>query len=233
LGKLEQTTEILDRAAADAVARTGSKRALCFYSGGKESRTICALAHRKFDQVVGVFMYLKKGLACVEEALDDGRRRHGMEIVQLPHWILARMLKANLYRPPLSPEAIAAIPDLTVRDVYDWSIESTGIQVILTGAKAADSLWRRRTLKAVQYAEIYHPIASWLKVDVIQFLAANGIPIPDSSGHSATGIDLTAPSLEWLHRRHPADFALLAEDFPFIWATVWRRRFYSLPSAAP
>lgn len=214
--RFQEAQAVLDAANEDVKLRTGRSEALCFYSGGKESRVVAALAKRSFQRVVGVFMYLVPGLECVEEALAYG----------------TRMLKASLHRPTLAPELAAAIPkDMAIGDVYDLAIEDSGIPMILTGAKAADSMWRRRSLKAVQYREVKHPIETWTLADVRNFLAANNIPVPSSSGRSATGIDLTEPSLLWLHDTFPRDFERLLEFFPFASAVLSRRRLYGIPPA--
>ena len=128
---------------------------------------------------------------------------------------------------PTTPEA-RALPDFSIFDCYDVAMEETGIPLVVTGAKKADSLWRRRNLsKTRKRTSIVHPIKDWTKFDVLAYLEANKIPLPESSGHSATGIDLSTPSLLWLHDRHPEDFARLRQWFPHIDAVPARRDFYA------
>jgi hypothetical protein len=75
--------------------------------------------------------------------------------------------------------------------------------------------------------DVVTPIAGFQKVDVLQYLASRRIPVPDSEGSNANGVDLSTPSLLWLHDRHPRDFRRLCEVFPYAEAVVWRRRFYA------
>jgi len=198
------------------------------YSDGKDSRVIAQLAVRTFEHVVGFFMYLVPNLECVDTALAEAERRWGFKVLQYPHWLLSRLIRNGVYRPPASEDVLAAVPEWTLRDCYDLVLGDTGIPLVLTGAKASDSMWRRRNLKAVQYQEVFHPIEKWLRVDVEAFLAANGIPMPVSSGRNATGIDLSTPSLLWLYDTFPRDFEKLCHYFPFAFSVVARRRFYSI-----
>jgi hypothetical protein len=97
----------------------------------------------------------------------------------------------------------------------------------MTGAKKADSLWRRKMLGNWGTQEdILYPLIEWNKVDVLAFMKANDLPIPDSSGKNATGVDLSPPALLWLHDEHPRDFARVCEIFPLAEAIVWQRKFY-------
>lgn len=182
------------------------------------------LAVRSFDHVEGFFMYLVPGLECVEIALDDARKRWGVEIRQYPHWIAAKLIRSALYcdfgleRDP--------VPEWKLNDIYALAIQESGIPFILTGAKRADSGWRRRFMATNYKESIRNPIASWHKYDVLGYLKARNIPEPPSSGKSATGIDLSVPAVLWLHDTFPDDFKRLCSVFPYAEAIIWRRKFY-------
>lgn len=205
-------------------ARQLTPKVLVAYSGGKDSMVVMDLAVRVFDHVEGFFMYLVEGLDCVEHQLDEARRRWGVRITQYPHWVAARLIRGGVYCNPSYLQD--TLPEWKLNDVYALAMQETDIPVILTGAKRADSAWRRRFMTTARQDAIVNPIAAWHKYDVLGYLKARDLPLPPSSGQSATGIDLSPQSLLWLHDTYPEDFARLAEVFIYAPAVVWRRQFY-------
>lgn len=216
MGVVDETLKILND------ARTKSDAVLVAYSGGKDSLVTIDLCARTFKTLEAFFMYLVPGLECVEMALDAAERKFGMKIRQYPHWICGRLLKNGVY---CNSYFSKDIPDWALRDVYDLASAEARIKIIATGAKRSDSQWRKRNLAACPYDDVIYPIVGWTKPDVISYLKNRKIPIPESSGGNATGIDLSTPSLLWLHDNHPRDFVKLCEVFPFAEAVVWRRTF--------
>jgi hypothetical protein len=63
---------------------------------------------------------------------------------------------------------------------------------------------------------------------VLAYLKINGIPVPDSSGGQATGVDLSTPSILWLYDNHPEDFQKLLQYFPLAEAAIKRRDEYGV-----
>jgi len=119
------------------------------------------------------------------------------------------------------------IPELSLNDVYAMAKTETGISLIATGAKKADSLWRRKMLgNWGTRPDIIYPLKDWNKPDVYAYLMAQKIPIPGGTSGSSTGIDLTQKSLLWMHDTYPDDFWKICEVFPFAEAVVWHRKFY-------
>ena len=203
--------------------------ALVFFSGGKDSLACLDLATRTFPRVVAVHMYLVPGLECVEAVLDEARARWGVEVRQYPHWILPKFIRGAVYCDNWYERDELA--QWTLGDVYNLARGESRIMLVVSGAKRADSLWRRRNLKATEnkgsYRDVLYPVIGWSKADVLAYLKARDIPVPERSAKgNATGIDLSTPSLLWLHDNHPRDFAKLCEVFPYAEAVVWRRRFY-------
>lgn len=218
---LEATLETL------RAAREKSAAIVVSYSGGKDSLAVLDLCARTFNRVEAFFMYLVPGLRCTEAALDYGRQRWGITIRQYPHWLLTKYLKYGVYCPNFF--TVDDLPEWKLRDVYDLVIADTGIPLIATGAKKADSLWRRRNLANVShYEDVVYPIVEWSKFDVMSYLRAQAIPIPDNDGRNATGVDLSGNSLVWLAENHPEDYAKLIEVFPYAEAAVWRWRWYGV-----
>jgi len=205
-------------------ARQKSDSVLVSYSGGKDSLVTIDLCARTFKTLEAFFMYFVPGLECVEESLALAERKFGIKIHQYPHWITGRALTGGTYSNAYFKKDI---PDWTLRDVYDLASADTHIRVIATGAKRSDSQWRKRNLAACPYDDVIYPIVGWTKPDVISYLKSRKIPIPQGSSGNATGIDLSTPSLLWLHDTHPNDFKKLCEVFPYAEAVVWRRSFFS------
>jgi phosphoadenosine phosphosulfate reductase len=207
-------------------ARVKSDSCLVFYSGGKDSLCVMDLASKCFRRTVGVFMYFVPGLQCVEKQLDFARARWpGVEILKIPHWVFFRCYKNGIYRIPGRGDE--DIPDVKILHLYHYVMNRTGINFIATGAKAADSIWRKRNLNSTKnYPFLLTPLKSWNKYDVLYYLRKNEIPLPDSDGKTSGGIDLTAPPIYWLYDKHKPDYDRLAAIFPFIGAKIKQRELY-------
>ncbi|NUP12968.1 MAG: phosphoadenosine phosphosulfate reductase family protein [Polyangiaceae bacterium] len=219
---LHETRKSLD----DARAR--HEACLVSFSGGKDSLAVLDLCSRTFERVECFFMYFVPGLECVERQLEYARKRWGVIIRQYPHWVLADVIHNGTFGKDWV--GYEDVPIIELSDIHAMAREESGIALIATGAKKTDSLWRRRMLQAQGKAgeTLIYPVVEWKKLDVLAYLSAHKIPKPDSSGRNATGIDLSAPSLLWLHDTYPDDFKRLCELFPFAEAVVWRRTFHAV-----
>ena len=236
---LHEAMAILDE------ARTKSSSAIVFFSGGKDSLTVADMASRVFDRLVLVFMYFVPGMSFCDEMLRAGGERFKAEVRQYPHWVLSDCLRKRIYckvhwsatgytsiRPTEAEQELLnerQIPEIGLRDIYNLAKADTGIPVILHGAKRCDSTWRRRNMQSTEHwTDVYYPIASWNKHDVLSYLSTRGIkpPASESTKAAINGVDLVEASLCWLHEQHPDDFKKLCEVFPYAPAAVWRRRWY-------
>ena len=196
--------------------------ALVAFSGGKDSLVVMDLAVKTFKHVEGFFMYFVPGLEACERPLREAQQRWGVKIHQTPHWVLSRCIRDGVYCLPRMIDQ--NLPLIQLQDVYQIVRHKSKIDLILTGAKASDSLWRRRNLKATAVnRDVYHPLESWAKLDVLAYLQRANIPLPDSSGKQATGVDLTVPSVTWLYDHHHDDYLKLINVFPLAEAIIQRR----------
>ena len=217
---------ILDDTAAiyAGLAEKSDKCCLAF-SGGKDSLVIFDYAVRYFDRskIFPFFMAIVPGLECLQRPLDEAEQRWGIEIKQYPHWLASRIIRSGAYC-----DKNRTVPEWGLNDVYGAAMAEAGVDWLITGARAADSPTRRRYIGAHKGKKehVIYPIVGWGKYDVLGYLKMRGLPIPDSSGGTATGVDLSTRSLIWLHDHHKADFDRLAEYFPYIEAAIWRERFY-------
>jgi phosphoadenosine phosphosulfate reductase len=214
---LKRSLRILGRAASEhdhcAVA----------FSGGKDSLVVLDLCVRAFKRVTPFFMYLVPGLACVARELAIAEERYGVKVAQYPHWVRSKIADAGVYLPPSSTPA----PSWTLDDVYALALQESGATVLATGARLADSPWRRRQMATWgNKSETLYPASHWNKLQVLGYLRMRGIPVPASSGKSATGIDLTEPSLLWLHDTYPDDFERLCRSYPLARGMIKRREYF-------
>ena len=196
------------------------------FSGGKDSLVVTDLCCRVFKHVQGFYMYLVPGLRVIEEHCEAARQRWGLHVDHFPHWLLARFIKDGLYCD--NHYKHDGLPQWTLADVYAAARKATGIQLIATGAKDADSAHRRRLLRWNKDPHLIHPVQSWHKHDVIAYLKAHNIPMPPGSGRQTSGIDLSTPEVLWLHDHYPDDFEKLTAYFPYAEAIVWRRKWFGV-----
>jgi phosphoadenosine phosphosulfate reductase len=204
-----------------------SDSCLVSFSGGKDSWAILDLCSRSFRRVVCFYMFLVPGLKVIEEQMQLARERYGVEILEYPHRMFFQALQNGIYcNEGYWNENLQA---LTLREIYDWVILESAIPQIATGAKASDSMARRRFFKNTEsWDDVFYPIKPWNKHDVLAYLGAQNIPLPPAHQGNTSGIDLSTRSLLWLHDTHPDDFRRVCEYFPYAEAVIYRREFYGI-----
>lgn len=207
-------------------ARSISSSCLVAYSDGKDSRAVMDMALRTFDHVEGFYMWFVPGLKFIDEGLAVAEQRYGIKIHQFPHWSAATAMKNGVYCDPARKRD--DLPEIKLADLYAYAMKVTGIPLIMTGAKKADSGWRRRFIHSTKHWErIIYPLVEWTKWDVLSYLKGRNISIPNNSaGGVAGGVALVPHELLWIYDNHPDDFWRIAEFFPYVEAVVRRREFY-------
>jgi phosphoadenosine phosphosulfate reductase len=198
---------------------------ICAFSGGKDSLVCLDLCCRTFKNVIPFFMYFIPGLECCEIMLRYAEDRWGVKVLQYPHWLLTRVIRNGIYCKPTKKD-FAGLPEFTTHDIYKIVMQDTGVRCLVTGAKDSDSMWRRRYFTITKMPELVFPIKAWNKFDVVSYLKRRDIPIPQSSGAAAGGVDLSTGSLLFLYKNYPRDFARIRECFPFIDAVIYREKWY-------
>src|SRR5216117_3489005 len=223
MNKLQETLDILTR------AYEKSTGVVVAFSGGKDSLCVMDLCVRTFARVEAFYMYLVPGLDVIEQQLEAARARWGVTVRQYPHWAMHGAIRNGVFCN--NHHRHDRLPEWKLHDVYALAMAETGIPFIATGAKRADSLWRRKMLKSWgDRADVIYPCIGWNTFDILSYLRAREIPIPDGSGCTASGIDLTTPELLYLHDHHPAEFDRLCRYFPYARAVVYRREWYGVGS---
>jgi 3'-phosphoadenosine 5'-phosphosulfate sulfotransferase (PAPS reductase)/FAD synthetase len=221
---LQETTLMMEEMASkyDAVSVA--------YSDGKDSRVVYDLCKRYFRTVTPFFMYFLPGLPIMEQAIRDAERRLKTKIVQYPHWALAKCLRNGVFCDPTWRND--DLPEYKLTDIYAIAMTDAKTRVVVTGAKASDSPWRRRFMASTQ-SFVFQPIAKWNKFSVLQYLKMRNIPLPTQIGSgNATGIDLDPKALLWLWDNSREDFDAIERFFPYIRAVVMRRQFYGTQDRA-
>ena len=219
VGKIDDTVRLLEETAKE------KKAVAVAYSDGKDSRVIIDLCIRTFESVEAFYMYYIPDLEFINEKLRVAEKRYGITIHQLPHEGLTDSLRRGVYCDPRDYENL--LPDVKLRDIYNLAKHALGVDLVVTGAKASDSSWRRRYFHATRtWTDMVYPIKDWNKHDVLGYLRARNIPMPDGSGLNASGVSLIPAELLWIYDNHPNDFKKVCEYFPYAEAVVWRRTFY-------
>jgi 3'-phosphoadenosine 5'-phosphosulfate sulfotransferase (PAPS reductase)/FAD synthetase len=219
-------TAVQESLAILRAAREKSSSCLVAYSDGKDSRVVMDLCLRTFERVEGMFMYTIPDMECEQRGIAEAEVRWGVKIHQYPHWWFSKMMRQGSFCDPWHEHDW---PEWKLEDIYALAMHDTGIPIIATGAKRADSRWRRRMLATWgNRADTVYPIVGWSKPDVVAYCALQEIPMPSTSKGTATGIDLTVPSVLWLHDTYPRDFERLCQVFPYARAIVERRRLFGV-----
>jgi len=198
---------------------------LVSYSGGKDSRVVLDLCTQYFKQVICFFMFFVPDLEYDATNIKWAQDTYHVQVLQYPHWNFIRCLAEGVYKDENSEWD--EVSGLRLRDIYDLVMTEAGCRLIATGQKRADYIGRSAVMHQIKaIGRIVHPLEYWNKQDVLGYLRDNQIGMPDNSNHITTGIDLSTPSLLWLHDEHPNDFIRLLKYFPYAESVVWRREFY-------
>jgi 3'-phosphoadenosine 5'-phosphosulfate sulfotransferase (PAPS reductase)/FAD synthetase len=196
------------------------------FSGGKDSRAVLDLAVRHFERVVPFFYYFVPGLKCEESQIEFAKERYGLTVLKYPGAEGIDALRVGLFCDEY-PE-LDELPNLTRRTLYNWIKADTGATLILDGEKKADGIFRRRRMKnqARTMADVVHPIREWLKWEVLSYLKAQNIPIPDPGRGDSGSVSLMDVEILHLYHHHPSDYELLKSYFPYIETVVLRERWF-------
>lgn len=215
---MQETMQQMEEAAKQYLA------VVVAYSDGKDSRVVADLCQRYFKKVHFFHMYFIPGLPIMERAMRLAEDRLKAPIIEYPHWTLSKCLKNGVFCDPSWRNE--TLPDYKLTDIYAIAMHDTGTRIVATGAKEADSPWRRRFMASTK-SFVFQPIAKWNKFDVLAYLKMRGIPIPEAVGKgNATGIDLDPKALIYLYDNDRESFDMIKKFFPYIQAVPERRRIY-------
>jgi hypothetical protein len=202
------------------------------FSGGKDSLTVLDIAVRTFRKVVPYFYYFVPGLKCEEGKLEIARTRYNLEVLRYPSAEGIKALRLGAYCDEYA--GLDSLPDMSRRTLYNWIKADTGASIILTGEKKADGFFRRRRManQKNRMADVIFPLREWLRWEVLSYLKAQQITIPDAGRGDSGSVCLLDAEILHLHKHHPEDYETLRSFFPYIEAVVLREQWFG-PAPAP
>jgi hypothetical protein len=101
--------------------------------------------------------------------------------------------------------------------------------MIATGAKKADSMFRRKSWHQFEKDYLVYPLKDWGTRDVLGYLQFRKLPVPTrNEGFQTSGVDLTTRDLLRIWRQFPADFERIERVFPYVRAVVKRFEWYGI-----
>lgn len=224
---MEERADAADADAADVVeaaeAVASPNAIACGFSGGKDSLAVLDICHQRFPAVFAFFLYFVKGLSFQESTLQWAEKRYGIEIYRLPHYNLHEVMSLQRlnFVDPERPD----LPPMNLKKVEDHVRRKFGVEWIASGAKPADSLIRRMTIKS-QWDEKnkkHYPLFGWGDRQVAAYLRQQHIPIPSEyqfmppsrDGKPASWHGLQGDHLQAVYEHFPEDYRRILEVFQF------------------
>lgn len=193
---------------------TGS--VLVSYSGGKDSAIVLDLCSKFFDQVVVFFMYQVQDLSFQNAQLRYAEKKYKCEIIKIPHFELSELYRYGSFR-----RMDFDCPIVTIRHIYNYLREQTGIYWVAAGERIADSIWRRAMIKKSSSIDIvrgrFFPIAEWKKKHVVQYIKKHRLKVsPESRTLGFSFRSFMPEDLKKIKEQYPDDYLKIKKDFPLI-----------------
>lgn len=191
-------------------------------SRGKDSLACLDLAKKHFRRVEAFFMYLVPGISFVESYLNYLERRYSIHIERRPHWWLSYAFRFGSFR-----SIIHECPLVKIKDIRTAERERTGIDWIISGEKACDSIHRRGMLSTIRRTmsdgidsrvKVCYPLARWSHRHVYDYLKQRNIPLPADYRifNGSFSCALTDKNIYLLRQHYPEDYLLVEKTFPFV-----------------
>jgi len=222
----DKLQESLDR--LEGFKKSGHKKILVAFSGGKDALCTADLACRVFKKVTGFYMYLVPGLQCIEETIEAAKNRWGIEILQYPGRYCLHALKQGVYCKNRA-RIFGELPDVPESfGMYKLIKADTGADLILDGAKYSDYPGRCKVINQGEKLGFISPIKEWRKNHVMEYLALRHITLNYNPSKPTSGVTLSAPGILWLYDEHPEDYKKILKWFPYVESIVYRRKWFGI-----
>lgn len=198
-------------------------------SGGKDSLVTLDLAVREFGaaNVRCFFMYLVKGLRCVEAGISWCRRHYKVEVDFFPHWRLGLAYKYATYMP--HRHGADQWRDMRQVDIEQAARAKSEYEWLAYGHRMTDSIERVGMLSKISGFDTVgrrvYPLWRWNEASVVAYLRSRKIPMPPKLTilkRSMTGVNFQEDTLLAIRERYPDDFAKIVEVFPYLPAKLAR-----------
>lgn len=211
-------------------ARKKHSSVIVSFSGGKDSFVVLDMcAKAGFTKIILFHRCLIPGIKIEQKYLDYAVDRYKVELLQYPDPSIIDWLQSGSYSDITSTvENMQNWKGVSLRDLV---CHDTGINLFCTGSKRSDAMgqglsnakWANSTPDDLQ------PIISWNKFHVMSYMKANNIPLPQNDGRNSSSMDLDPHNMIWLYDNHREDFNTFKKVFPYVEATVWRKKWYGIP----
>jgi phosphoadenosine phosphosulfate reductase len=198
------------------VASEITDRVLVSYSGGKDSAVLLDLCNTFFDHIVVFFMYQVPGLSFQCAQLEYAEKKYKCKIIKVPHFELSELYRYGSFR-----KVDFDCPIVTVRHIYNYLRELTGIYWIAAGERIADSIWRRAMIKQSSSISLlrgrFYPLAEWKKKHVMQYVKKHRLKVsPESESLGFSFRSFMPKGLKKIRDKYPSDYSKIKRDFPLI-----------------
>jgi phosphoadenosine phosphosulfate reductase len=203
-------------------------RVLAFFSGGKDSVCTLDLCASHFKAVQPVFMQLGPLLSFQQAMLLWAEDKYGVEVLTLPHPMLAEWLRYGIFRANQDFD----VPLIGFLDVYTYARIQSGIWWIAAGERIADSIVRRAMIKGDGGSVNpkrgrFYPLAEWEKADVLAYIRQRRLKVaPEASVLGFSFRSLMPSDMAAIKKHYPHDYSRLKEWFPFLDVSVAKHEFF-------
>lgn len=218
-------------AARDVMQRArdaGASTVLVGLSGGKDSIATLDLCCEVFPRVEAYYMYLVKGIRCVESQVEAIAGHYNVKLHKIPHWQLSRYMRSATFMPPQARK----VPRLALADIEAALRIRAGLPEawFAYGQRADESLERRAMLSVCKAVDTktrrMYPLQFWSAKGVLAYIAIKRLPAPVrlTGKKNMDGFDLTAPIMQLLRSKYPDDYRRVLEVFPYVSTTIFREK---------
>lgn len=217
------------RACTEVKELSGGK-ILVALSGGKDSVVTLDLCLKAGFEVETYFMYIIRGLECIEAPVELAAKRYGVKVHYVPHPSASKIFQQHrLQHPSFVSERT---PTITFPKIEAHVRRITGIDWLAYGWRKADNITRRVVLNrwgtySQEYRKLF-PISEWLTKDVVGYLRSLDYPLPKQVGgeKGVSGFSLSRESIVWLHDNYPKDYQTVLKAFPLAEVLVEHAKMY-------
>jgi len=201
------------------VLRTSAKitdSVLVAFTGGKDSSVVLDLSVKFYKKVKAFFMYLVKDLEFQEKYFDYIEKRYNIEIIRVPHFTLSDFYRRGTFR---SADWNSQI--VSVKDIYNYVRNETGIYWIAGGERIYDSFVRRAMIKKSGTIDNARgrifPIAYWKKSDIMRYIKMRRIKLtPEYKKLGYSFRSLEAQDLVIIKKYFAKDYEKIKQNFPLV-----------------
>lgn len=193
-----------------------TEKVLVSFSGGKDSVVTLDLCVKYFKEVQAFFMYQVAGLSFQEAIIKYYEDKYGISIYRIPHFFLSEKLRYGFFR-----LYDFSVPVLSIKDIYDYMRDVTGIHWIAAGERIKESIWRRGIIKHSGTIDEtrgrFYPVAEWSKKEILAYIRQNKLKVGLDSKRLGFSFDSFLPcDLQIIKKHFPCDFDKIKSWFPFI-----------------